>query len=306
MDELFAAVQQAAGAGYQVYGELGREHQDDIWYLARDTETSRLVAMRLYAEKVAADGHREYGLEVARELSSAVSIGMGECPKCAMPVRRWGRFCTRCGANLADSGPDSSPGDREALLALVRREAGDLYEILGEMPWSGGGQVFFALEKTSGRLVRLRLKNEGGQNRVQETMALMQLGDRLQAGYLTEVRSEPPQPPLPPPPPPLPKPSEPAQPIESTFQSTGPVSVPQPDVLPPRRVIDAEPQSPHFVEPEPWPGLVIEPEPRSHRGPSAPKTAKAGGTDWQAPLSAREWLLVVVIVGLMLIVLLMP
>jgi hypothetical protein len=284
MDDLLEAVRQkAADEGYTVYGELGREHDADVWYLARERASGKLVAMRLHTEQVGPGGHKDYALEVANELNGSVSVGLAECPSCHTPVRRWGRFCTRCGANLADSGQALSPGERQDLLERVRKEAADLYEILGEMPWSGGGAVFFALERATGRLVRLRIKSEGGADVLGETRALMPLVERVNAGYLTSIQpAVPPEPPsvlraaAPPSPTPFPR-AVPAVPPVSGPQ----VGLPSPPVIPPPAV------------------AIPAPPPKPPR--QAPKAPPKSRIDWGAPFSTRERLLLGVIVVLALV-----
>ncbi len=207
MTDFLAAVREAAD-GYEVYGELGRESETDIWFLARDLETKKLVALRLQApaDPGTAGGKPEYDLDVARELDASVSVGMGECPNCSTKLRRWARFCTWCGADLSDSkAMPSSPGQRDALLKQVQEAASEYYEVLGEMPWAGGGgNVYFALERQSRRLVRLRLKQGDDGASLGETRVLMDFKDRqVTAEYMTQVvaSSKPSMPAMTPPPP---------------------------------------------------------------------------------------------------------
>ena len=44
---LLAAVREAAGSDFQVHGEVGREDQGRVVYLATDVESGRLVAFAL-------------------------------------------------------------------------------------------------------------------------------------------------------------------------------------------------------------------------------------------------------------------
>lgn len=191
MDEFLQLVREVAAGAYEVFGELGRESEADIWYLARDRQTRKLVALRLKREGIGADQKPEYSLDVARELDKSVSVGAGECRQCGANLRRWARFCTQCGADLTDGGKaPTSPQAREQILLEVRAAAAEYYDVLGEMPWAdGAGTVYFAIEKSSGRLVRLRLREDAEGSSLGETRVMMELEERVQASYVTNVGS---------------------------------------------------------------------------------------------------------------------
>lgn len=193
MDEFLQRVREVAAGDYEVFGELGRESDADIWYLARDRQTRKLVALRLKRERIGVDQKPEYSLDVARELDKSVSIGAGECRQCGANLRRWARFCTQCGADLTEGGkPLTSPQAREQILLAVREAAAVFYDVLGEMPWAdGAGTVYFAIEKSSGRLVRLRLRQDAEGSSLGETRVMMELEERVQASYVTNVGSAP-------------------------------------------------------------------------------------------------------------------
>lgn len=188
MDELLQTVRDAAAGEFEVYGELGREGPDSIWYLARGVSDQKLVALRLHLVPSATGAKPEYDLEVAQELNATVAVGLGDCPKCHTPIRRWMRFCTQCGADLGLGGQlPTTATDRAVMLEVVRTAAASEYEVLGEMPWTGGGIVYFALEKSGGRLVRLRLKASDGGYELGLTRALLPLAERISAAYVTSV-----------------------------------------------------------------------------------------------------------------------
>lgn len=174
--------------GFEVFGELGRHDDSDIWYLARDQDGGTLVALRLKREGEATDGSPEYSLEITRELSGSVALALGDCPACGAPLRAWARFCGKCGADVAGRvAAPSNPAERATLLAEVRAAAGDVYEVLGEMPWAGGGGiVYFAVEKESGRLVRLRLTGDAEGMALGETRVMVPL-ERLDAAYVSHA-----------------------------------------------------------------------------------------------------------------------
>lgn len=185
-DQLLATVREATAGDFEVYGELGREGPGDIWYLARDVVSQRLVALRAHATGTGVDGKPEYDLEVAEELDATVAVGLGECRNCGASVRRWAKFCTTCGKDLGLGGSlPTDPSERAALLAEVKVAAAGQYEFYGEMLWTGGGIVYFARDLESDRIVRLRLKPADDGYELGETKAMPRLSDRLSAAYVT-------------------------------------------------------------------------------------------------------------------------
>jgi len=189
--QLLAAVRQAA-EGFDVFGELGRKDESDVWFLGRERAGGALAALRLKVDRVD-QGAPVFALEVTRDLDSHVVMGEGKCEQCGAQLRSYARFCGGCGVDLTKGGSvPKTPADRAALLAEVRLAASDAYEVLGEMPWGGGaGLLYFALEKATHRLVRLRLKIEGEEVSLGETVALMTLDHRIQGGYVTTAAPRP-------------------------------------------------------------------------------------------------------------------
>lgn len=156
VDPFLAAVREAAGADYTVYGEIGRAGDGSIGYLARDTRRDGLVALKLACRPGAPE---EFELEVVQELRDDLPAFDKFCAKCGGALRAWGRFCPHCGAEVfGDVGPWSPEEMRQAVLDF----AGDRYDILGEMR-SQGGRIYFALEKASGRIEALRLEKKGAE-----------------------------------------------------------------------------------------------------------------------------------------------
>jgi TPR repeat protein len=151
-DDLLRAVKAAAAAEYEILGEMGRGERGSVVYLSRERASQKLVALTLRPHGA------EYELSVLRELDASVPAMGDKCPSCKVDLVGWGRFCSHCGKDL--SGSRSSEGSREELLAAIRKAAGE-YEVLGEMPRSeGGGVVYFARERGSGRLVGLHLTRQ--------------------------------------------------------------------------------------------------------------------------------------------------
>lgn len=197
MEDLLQIVRAHAAHRYDVFGELGRESDSDIWYLGRDLGSAKLVALRLRQVASGSDGDVEAELQVAHELDAAVAVGLGECVVCGAHIRRWIRFCTQCGADLTDGGRiPSTPEGREELLREVRESAAGVYDVLGEMPWAkGAGIVYFAIEKSTGNLVRLRLSSDSEGLGIKKTRLAFQGPDRVQATYLTHFEPSPAPPP---------------------------------------------------------------------------------------------------------------
>jgi serine/threonine-protein kinase len=155
-DDILRAVRVAVGGAFEILGEMGREGDHAVAYLARENNTGRLVALKLEKEEVdRADS--DLSLTVRRELDSSVPAKHEQCPLCATTVEGWNRYCPNCSQDLSGTGVS---GDTN--IAELRRFAGTAaagrYELLGEMPRSEGGRpVFFARETDTGEIVALRL-----------------------------------------------------------------------------------------------------------------------------------------------------
>ena len=159
-DKFLRAVQRAVGGDFDVLGELGRGSKGKIVYLARETASRHLVALQLLPGEGGPDSG-ELWLDVLRKLDGSVPSAEGKCPRCGETLRGWGRFCGQCGSDLsgvAAGGADATP---DRLREAVRQAAGQTYDVLGQMDRSeGGGVVYFAKEKDSGKIVALRLQKD--------------------------------------------------------------------------------------------------------------------------------------------------
>jgi hypothetical protein len=221
-DEAFLrAVQQAAAADFTVLGEIGRGTDGVIMYLARDTQSNLLVALRLQRE-----GHlaNEFTLELARQLDNSMPAPESKCFKCSHAISGWARFCSYCGADL--SGADATGGDgSDAMLDAVRQAVAGDYDVLGQMSRTeGGGAVYFARDRNTKRIVALRLQRDGDGEEfsVGLTSALKPLAASLGVKPLaTQMLS-----PVAPLPPPGPRPS--VSPIDARPTASGPVVPPSP------------------------------------------------------------------------------
>ena len=153
--ELLAAVQEAAD-DYTVYGELGRQGDSLAALLARERVGERLVVLMVSAS-TSSTGDVDLSIEVTHQLNAHVPDGGTKCPACGVQLRPWVRFCTHCGHDVTGQGAVTAAERAELRDAVVDAVEGD-YEYLGEIRRSeGGGDVFFARERSSGRIAALRL-----------------------------------------------------------------------------------------------------------------------------------------------------
>ncbi|MEO7520790.1 MAG: hypothetical protein ABIW79_03130 [Gemmatimonas sp.] len=153
--ELLEAVQGAAD-DYTVFGELGRQGNSLAALLARERANRRLVVLMVQTI-TGAGGETELTIEVKDQLDARIPDGGTKCPACSATLRPWVRFCTRCGHDVTGQGA-GTPADRDGLRSAVVAAVESDYEYLGEMRRSeGGGDVFFARERSSGRIAALRL-----------------------------------------------------------------------------------------------------------------------------------------------------
>jgi hypothetical protein len=160
-DEVLAAVRELASGDFEVFGEITRNADGAIAYLARDLTAKRLVMLRL-AQSRTVPG--EYLLEVAKDLDASVPPPKDGCPRCGKPLRSWGRFCTNCGLDVWTAPPDAHGRSSEEMLSAVKQAVGERFEILGEMSRAqGGGAVYFARNRATGKIEALRLRPEQGQ-----------------------------------------------------------------------------------------------------------------------------------------------
>jgi hypothetical protein len=163
---LMESLQESVGDDYDVLGFLGKRDGRHFVFLARERQgAGELVAVQLEEDGVDADGQPTFSIDVVRQLDRSVPDEGALCPKCKHRLRKWARFCTQCGADVSGVGVSGgSAHSRTTLLSAVRSAASADLEILGEMPRAeGGGLVYFGREHSSGRIVALRLDQEGGE-----------------------------------------------------------------------------------------------------------------------------------------------
>lgn len=154
--DLLQAVKDETSEEFVVYGELGREKSAGVALLALEKATNELVVL-IVSATTGADGAVELGVDVRTELDARVPDVGTFCISCGTRLRPWGRFCPNCGLDVLGQveAPDADPTEMRA--AIEESITGD-YELLGEMRRKeGGGRVYFAREKSSGRIAALRL-----------------------------------------------------------------------------------------------------------------------------------------------------
>lgn len=173
-DPFLNAVKEAAAADFTVLGEIGRGEAGVIMYLARETATRRLVALRLQREGQLAD---EFSLEVVRHLDNSMPAPDSKCVKCGKEIKGWARFCSYCGADLTGAAPKEGDAvERALMLEAVKDAVSADYDVLGEMSRTeGGGAVYFACERKTNKIVALRLQREGA-------------GDEFSVGLTTALK----------------------------------------------------------------------------------------------------------------------
>ncbi len=160
--ELLRAVRDAAADEFDVLGEIARDGLNTVVFLARDLQSTDLVALKLIRGDPDQSGQDQYTVEVVHELDASMPDIDSTCPRCGAKLRRWARFCTQCGMDVSGVGPSSQENrSRDTLRNAVRAVAESDYEVLGEMPRSeGGGLVYFARDRRSNNIVALRLQKE--------------------------------------------------------------------------------------------------------------------------------------------------
>jgi hypothetical protein len=176
--ELLSAVQ-GASDDFIVYGELGRQGDALAALLARERASGRLVVLMVTSATNAA-GELELSIEVKTELDARIPDGGTKCPACGNTLRPWVRFCTRCGHDVTGRGAQSDAERAELRVAVIAAVEGT-HEFLGSIRRSeGGGDVFFAQERDSGRIAALRLNRSGtdGEYELGETNILRKAPER--------------------------------------------------------------------------------------------------------------------------------
>ncbi|NJD11320.1 MAG: serine/threonine protein kinase, partial [Gemmatimonadetes bacterium] len=151
------AIRQAARGQFDVLGELGRGELTGTHFLARELTSGDLVALGFDPAAGAA------GIRVSRTLDASVPAAGAICPICATRLQNWGRYCGRCGTDLAVRTAVETRSSRAELRRIVQRQVEPRYELLGDMVRAeGGAPVYFALDPDAGDVVALTLEEATG------------------------------------------------------------------------------------------------------------------------------------------------
>lgn len=154
--DLLQAVKEATSEEFVVYGELGREKTSRVALLALDRARQVLVVLVVSAT-TAKDGTVELGVDVREELDARVPDNGTFCVGCGTRLRPWGRYCQHCGLDVLGNGGTGDMDTADMREAVNEAITGD-YELLGEMRRKeSGGLVYFARERSTGRIAALRL-----------------------------------------------------------------------------------------------------------------------------------------------------
>ncbi|HKN68099.1 MAG TPA: serine/threonine-protein kinase [Gemmatimonadaceae bacterium] len=136
-------------------------HEQSEWgsvaFLAREEPTGALVIAALNERVGMAAG---YDVTLWRSLEESLPGPMSWCPQCGTEVEGWTRYCS-CGADLSGIAPGTEEA-REALVERVRQSVAGEFELLGSLPYAGGGgPAYFARRPDGGVVVALRMHADG-------------------------------------------------------------------------------------------------------------------------------------------------
>lgn len=157
-DAVWGALARALAGEYEIVARLGLGSGGAPVYLARELITDTLVALRL-PRLESESSAREFGLEVVRQIDGSLPGIETKCSHCGAALRKWSRFCGRCGNDISGVAPSVEGQSRDTLRQLAREAAAGKYDVIGEMARAeGGGLVYFGRELSSGEVVGLQLE----------------------------------------------------------------------------------------------------------------------------------------------------
>ena len=160
--EQMAALRQAVGSTFSVIALLGRDLDEQsewgsVAFLAREEATGSLVVAALNERLGAGPG---YDVTLWRSLEESIPGPTSWCTQCGTEVQGWTRYCS-CGADLSGIAPGTD-GARLELLEQVRQSVAGEFELLGSLPYAGGGGPAYFARRTEGHaVVALRMHADG-------------------------------------------------------------------------------------------------------------------------------------------------
>ena len=160
--EQLRALQNAVGDTLTVLAQLGcdvDEHSEwgSAAFLAREESRGALVVAALNERVGASAG---YDITLWRSLEESLPGPISWCPHCSAEVDGWTRYCS-CGTDLSGIAPGTDEA-RQELLEQVRQSVAGEFELLGSLPYAGGGGPAYFARRTEGQaVVALRMHADG-------------------------------------------------------------------------------------------------------------------------------------------------
>jgi serine/threonine-protein kinase len=126
-------------------------------FLAREEATGALVVAALNERIGMSAG---YDVTLWRSLEESLPGPTSWCSQCGTEVDGWTRYCS-CGADLSGIAPGTEDA-RQELLEQVRQSIAGEFELLGSLPYAGGGgPAYFARRTEGSAVVALRMHADG-------------------------------------------------------------------------------------------------------------------------------------------------
>ena len=160
--EELRALREATGGQYSVVALLGSHSSEQSeWgsaaYLAIEIATGELVVAALN-ERIGVP--RRYDVTLWHTLDESLPGPTSWCPQCGSAVEGWTRYCS-CSADLSGIAPGTESERRELIDQVRQSIAGEL-ELLGSLPYAGGGGPAYFARRTEGNaVVALRMHADG-------------------------------------------------------------------------------------------------------------------------------------------------
>ena len=160
--EQLAALREAVGTTLTMVALLGSDFNErsewgSVAFLAREEATGALVIAALNERLGMSAG---YDVTIWRALEESLPGPTSWCSQCGGEVQGWTRYCS-CGADLSGIAPGTEHAKRE-LYEQVRQSVAGEFELLGSLPYAGGGGPAYFARRTEGRaVVALRMHADG-------------------------------------------------------------------------------------------------------------------------------------------------
>jgi predicted Ser/Thr protein kinase len=160
--EQLRALEAAVGNALTVIALLGSDNgEHSEWgsfaFLAREETTGTLVVAALNERVGMSAG---YDVTLWRSLEESLPGPISWCSQCGTEVDGWTRYCS-CGADLSGIAPGTEK-ERQELLEQVRQSVAGEFDLLGSLPYAGGGgPAYFARRTEGSAVVALRMHADG-------------------------------------------------------------------------------------------------------------------------------------------------